>query len=533
MITVNNVSMNFSGQTLFKDVELKFVPGNCYGIIGANGAGKSTFLRILSGDLEPTTGEVIIPKEERMSILKQDHFQYDAYTVLDTVMMGNQRLYDVMKEKDALYEKEDFTDEDGVKASELEAEFAEMGGWEAESDVSRLIQGLGLSNDILYSEMSSLTAKEKVKVLLAQALFGKPDIILLDEPTNHLDIQAIEWLEDFLMDCESLILVVSHDRHFLNTVCTNIVDVDYGQIKMYVGNYEFWYESSQMVQRMMKDQNRKNEEKIKELQLFIQRFSANKSKSKQATARRKLLDKLTVEEMPASSRRYPFVGFQMDREAGKEILAVEGLSKTVDGVKVLDNISFRINKGDKVAFVGQDEIATTTLFKIITGELEPDAGSYKWGGTTSLSYFPKDNTAYFEGCDMNLLQWLNQYSKDNTETYLRGFLGKMLFSGDDVLKPVKVLSGGEKVRCMLSRMMMYGSNVLVLDQPTNHLDLESITAVNDGLTAFPGNVLFSSYDHQFIQTVANRIMELKDGKLLDKLMTYDDFLEYKAANGLK
>ena len=533
MITVNDVSMNFSGQTLFKHVDLKFIPGNCYGIIGANGAGKSTFLRILSGDLEPTTGEVIIPKEERMSILKQDHFQYDAYTVLDTVIMGNQRLYDIMKEKDALYEKEDFTDEDGVKASELEAEFAEMNGWEAESDVSRLIQGLGLSNDILYSEMSSLTAKEKVKVLLAQALFGKPDIILLDEPTNHLDIQAIEWLEDFLMDCEALTLVVSHDRHFLNTVCTNIVDVDYGQIKMYVGNYEFWYESSQMVQRMIRDQNRKNEEKIKELQLFIQRFSANKSKSKQATARRKLLDKLSVEEMPASSRRYPFVGFKMDRECGKEILVVENLSKTVDGRKVLDNVSFRINRDEKGAFVGEDEIAKTTLFKIIMGELEPDEGSYKWGTTITTSYFPLDNSAFFNDCDLNLLDWLAQYTADNaeenTESFKRSFLGRMLFSGDDVFKPVKVLSGGEKVRCMLSRMMLFGSNVLVLDQPTNHLDLESITAVNNGLIDFKGVVLFASHDHEFVQTVANRIMEFENGKLIDKMGTYEDYIAFRRA----
>ena len=485
-------------------------------------------VRILSGDLEPTTGEVIIPKEERMSILKQDHFQYDAYTVLDTVMMGNQHLYDVMKEKDALYEKEDFTDEDGVKASELEAEFAEMGGWEAESDVSRLIQGLGLSNEILYNEMSTLSAKEKVKVLLAQALFGKPDIILLDEPTNHLDIQAIEWLEDFLMECESLILVVSHDRHFLNTVCTNIVDVDYGQIKMYVGNYEFWYESSQMVQRMMKDQNRKNEEKIKELQLFIQRFSANKSKSKQATARRKLLDKLTVEEMPASSRRYPFVGFTMERECGKEILAVEGISKTLDGRKVLDNVSFRVNKGDKIAFVGEDEIAKTTLFKIVMGEMEPDEGTYKWGTTITTSYFPLDNSAFFNDCDLNLVDWLAQFTpkipEANTESFKRAFLGRMLFSGDDVFKPVKVLSGGEKVRCMLSRMMLYGSNVLVLDQPTNHLDLESITAVNNGLVDFKGVVLFSSHDHEFVQTIANRIMVLEDGKLTDRLGTYEDYI---------
>ena len=528
MITVNDVSLNFSGQTLFKHVDLKFVPGNCYGIIGANGAGKTTFLRILSGDLEPTTGEVVIPKNERMSVLKQDHFQYDAYTVLDTVIMGNQHLYDVMKEKDALYEKEDFSDEDGVKASELEAEFAEMGGWEAESDVSRLIQGLGLSNDILYSEISTLTAKEKVKVLLAQALFGKPDIILLDEPTNHLDIQAIEWLEDFLMDCESLIIVVSHDRHFLNTVCTSIVDVDYGGIRMYVGNYDFWYQSSQLMQRMIRDQNKKKEEKIKELQDFISRFSANKSKSKQATARRKLLDKLTVEEMPASSRRYPFVGFTMDREPGKEILAVEGLSKTVDGRKVLDNVSFRVNKGDKIAFVGEDEIAKTTLFKILMEEIEPDEGTFKWGTTITTSYFPLDNSAFFNDCDLNLVDWLGQYTgstaEESTESFKRSFLGRMLFSGDDVYKPVKVLSGGEKVRCMLSRMMLYGSNVLILDQPTNHLDLESITAVNNGLIDFKGVVLFASHDHEFVETIANRIMEFVDGKLIDKMCTYDEYI---------
>ena len=528
MITVNDVSLNFSGQTLFKHVDLKFTPGNCYGIIGANGAGKTTFLRILSGDLEPTTGEVVISKDQRMSVLKQDHFQYDQYTVLDTVIMGNQRLYDIMKEKDALYAKEDFTDEDGVKASELEAEFADMDGWEAESDVSRLIQGLGLSEDILYSEMSTLTAKEKVKVLLAQALFGKPDIILLDEPTNHLDIQAIQWLEDFILECESLIIVVSHDRHFLNTVCTNIVDVDYGGIKMYVGNYEFWYESSQMMQRLIRDQNKKKEEKIKELQEFVSRFSANKSKSKQATARRKLLDKLTVEEMPASSRRYPFVGFKMDREPGKEILAVEGLTKTVDGRKVLDNVSFRVNKGDKIAFVGEDEIATTTLFKILMEELEPDEGTFKWGTTITTSYFPLDNSAFFNDCDLNLVDWLGQYTADNaeegTESFKRSFLGRMLFSGDDVYKPVKVLSGGEKVRCMLSRMMLFGSNALVLDQPTNHLDLESITAVNNGLIDFKGVVLFASHDHEFVQTIANRVMEFVDGKLIDKMCTYDEYI---------
>ena len=528
MITVNDVSLNFSGQTLFKHVDLKFTPGNCYGIIGANGAGKTTFLRILSGDLEPTTGEVVISKDQRMSVLKQDHFQYDQYTVLDTVIMGNQRLYDIMKEKDALYAKEDFTDADGVKASELEAEFADMDGWEAESDVSRLIQGLGLSEDILYSEMSTLTAKEKVKVLLAQALFGKPDIILLDEPTNHLDIHAVEWLEDFILECESLIIVVSHDRHFLNTVCTNIVDVDYGGIKMYVGNYEFWYESSQMMQRLIRDQNKKKEEKIKELQEFVSRFSANKSKSKQATARRKLLDKLTVEEMPASSRRYPFVGFKMDREPGKEILAVEGLTKTVDGRKVLDNVSFRVYKGDTIAFVGEDEIATTTLFKILMEELEPDAGTFKWGTTITTSYFPLDNSAFFNDCDLNLVDWLGQYTADNaeegTESFKRSFLGRMLFSGDDVYKPVKVLSGGEKVRCMLSRMMLFGSNALVLDQPTNHLDLESITAVNNGLIDFKGVVLFASHDHEFVQTIANRVMEFVDGKLIDKMCTYDAYI---------
>ena len=526
MIDVNNVSLNFSGQTLFKEVDLKFTPGNCYGIIGANGAGKSTFLRILSGDLEPTTGNVSVKPGVRMSVLKQDHFAFDEYTVLDTVIQGNARLYEVMKEKEAIYMKEDFSDEDGIRAAELEAEFAEMDGWEAESDVSRLIQGLGLSEAVLYNQMSSLTAKEKVKVLLAQALFGNPGIILLDEPTNHLDVKAIGWLEDFLMEYPGTVIVVSHDRHFLNTVCTNIVDVDYGKIKMYVGNYEFWYASSQLVQKMIRDQNKKNEEKIKELQAFIQRFSANKSKSKQATSRRKLLDKLTVEEMPASSRRYPFVGFSMDREPGKDILIVEGLSKTVDGVKVLDNLSFRVNKGDKIAFVGENEIANTTLFKIIMGEMEPDEGEYKWGVTITTSYFPMDNSAYFNGCSLNLVEWLSQYTPETTESFMRGFLGRMLFSGDDVYKEVQVLSGGEKVRCMLSRMMLYGSNALVLDQPTNHLDLESITALNEGLKSFKGNILFASHDHEFIQTIANRIIEIKpDGTAVDKLCTYDEYVE--------
>lgn len=530
MITVTNVSVNFSGQPLFKDVDLKFTPGNCYGIIGANGAGKSTFLRVLSGDLDPSTGSVSYPPDMRMSVLKQDHFAYDEYTVLDTIIMGNQRLYDIMKEKDALYAKEDFTDEDGIRASELEGEFAELDGWEAESNASRLIQGLGLSQDILYDSMSSMTAKEKVKILLAQALFGDPEIILLDEPTNHLDIQAIDWLEDFLLEYSGLVIVVSHDRHFLNTVCTNIVDVDYGKITMYVGNYEFWYQSSQLMQKMIKDQNKRKEDKIKELQSFIQRFSANKSKSKQATARRKLLDKLTVEEMPASSRRYPFVGFTMDREAGKELLTVENLSKTIDGVKILNNISFRVNKDDKIAFVGENELANTTLFKIIMGEMEPDEGSYKWGTTTSQSYFPLDNSAFFDDCDLNLVQWLSQYTEETTETFMRSFLGRMLFSGDDVYKPVKVLSGGEKVRCMLSRMMLFGANILILDQPTNHLDLESITAVNNGLIDFKGNVLFASHDHEFINTIANRIMEITPDGLIDRLSTYDDYIVWKREN---
>ncbi len=538
MITVSEVSLNFSGQALFKDVNLKFTSGNCYGIIGANGAGKTTFLRILSGELEPTTGDVIVSDNQRMSVLKQDHFQYDEYTVLDTVIMGNQRLYDIMKEKDALYEKEDFSDADGVRASELEAEFADMDGWESESDASRLIQGLGLSNDILYTQVSSLTAKEKVKVLLAQALFGKPDIILLDEPTNHLDLQAIEWLENFLMDYEGLIIVVSHDRYFLNNVCTSIVDVDYGKIRMYVGNYEFWYESSQMVQKMMKDQNRKNEDKIKELQLFIQRFSANKSKSKQATSRRKLLDKLTVDEMPASSRRYPFVGFALDREPGKEILTVEGLNKTIDGRQLLKDVSFRVNKGDKIAFVGENELAKTTLFRIIMEELEADAGSFKWGTTISTSYFPLDNSAFFNDCNLNLVEWLGQYTADNaeegTESFKRSFLGRMLFSGDDVFTAVKVLSGGEKVRCMLSRMMLFGSNALVLDQPTNHLDLESITAVNKGLIEYKGVVLFASHDHEFVQTVANRIIDFQsDGTIIDKACTYDDYIELQKAGNAR
>lgn len=525
MITVTNVSLNFTGTTLFKDVNLKFTPGNCYGIIGANGAGKSTFLRILSGDLEPSTGEITIPDHMRMSVLKQDHFAFDEYTVLDTIIMGNPRLYNIMKDKDALYAKEEFTDEDGIRASVLEGEFSELNGWEADSDASRLVQGLGLDVDALYRPMETLTGNEKIKVLLAQALFGKPEIILLDEPTNHLDIRAINWLEDFIMDYEGTVIVVSHDRHFLNTVCTSIVDVDFGKIKMFVGNYEFWYESSQLIQRIMKDQNKKSEDKIKELQSFIQRFSANKSKSKQATSRKKLLDKLTVDELPTSSRRYPFVGFTIDRELGKELLSVEGISKTIDGVKILDQVTFRMNKGDKIAFVGENEIANTTLFRILMEELEPDEGTFKWGVSTTRSYFPLDNKDFFDDSDLNLIQWLGQYTKETTETFMRGFLGRMLFSGDDVYKPVKVLSGGERVRCMLSRIMLFGSNVLVLDQPTNHLDLESITALNNGLIDFKGVMLFSSHDHQFIQTIANRIIEIKeDGTIIDKIGTYDDYI---------
>ena len=532
MITVSDVSLQFGGQNLFTHVNLKFTPGNCYGVIGANGAGKSTFLRILSGELEPSSGEVAIDAKTRMSVLRQNHSAYDEYTVLDAVISGNPRLYEVMKQKDALYAKEDFSEEDGNLAAELESEFAELNGWDAETEAGRILQGLGLSLDLLYLPMNTLTEKQKVKVLLAQALFGQPDIILLDEPTNGLDIPSVDWLEDFLLEYEGTVIVVSHDRHFLNNVCTHIVDVDYNKIRIYVGNYDFWYESSQLMQRMIRDQNRKAEEKIKELQSFIERFAANKSKSKQATSRRKLIEKLTVEEMPASSRRYPFVGFTMDREAGKEILSVEGLGKTVDGVRVLNNVSFRVNKGDKIAFVGENEIANTTLFRILMGELEPDEGSFKWGVSTSQSYFPKDNASFFEGCDLNILQWLAQYSTDTHESYLRGFLGKMLFSGDDVLKPVSVLSGGEKVRCMLSRMMMFGANVLLLDQPTNHLDLESITAVNNGMIDFKGNILFSSFDHQFVQTIANRVIELTPDGLLDKAMSFDEFLEFKKATGL-
>lgn len=531
MITVSDVTFNFGGQVLFKDVDLKFTPGNCYGIIGANGAGKSTFLKMICGELEPTKGTVTIPEKTRLSVLKQDHFAYDAYTVLDTIIMGNERLYQIMKEKDALYEKEDFSEEDGIKASELEGEFAELNGWEAESDASKLVQGLGLDESVLYEPMSGLKESEKVKVLLAQALFGDPEIILLDEPTNGLDIEAVAWLEDFLSDYFGTVLVVSHDRHFLNNVCTNIVDIDYGGIKMYVGNYEFWYESSQLMQRVLKQQNKKNEEKIKELQEFISRFSANKSKSRQATARKKLLDKLTVEEIPASSRRYPFIGFDMDREAGKDILFVENLSKTApDGTVLFKDITFTVNKGEKIAFVG-NEMSITALFEILVGNSEPDSGSYKWGQSITYSYFPHDNSSFFNGCTLSILDWMRQYSKDQTETYLRGFLGRMLFSNDSVYKEVRVLSGGEKARCMFSRMMLFGSNMLILDRPTDHLDLESITAVNNGLSAFKGNVMFMSHDYEIVNTVADRIIELTPDRMIDKKGNYEDYVELKKSLG--
>ena len=529
MIQVNDLTMQFGGQTLFKDAELKFTGGNCYGIIGANGAGKSTFLRILCGELEPTKGEIAIDKGTRMSVLRQDHFAFDEYTVLDTVIMGNKRLYDIMQQKDALYAKEDFSDEDGELAAQLEGEFAELNGWEAESEASKLIQGLGLDEGILYQGMSELDGNQKVKVLLAQALFGSPDIILLDEPTNHLDIYAIRWLEDFLAEHFGTVLVVSHDRHFLNNVCTHIVDFDYGKVKMYVGNYEFWYESSQLMQRLIKQQNKKAEEKIKELQEFIARFSANKSKSRQATSRRKLLDKLAVEEMPASTRKYPYIGFTPDRELGKDILKLEHVTKRDEnGELLLNDVTFTLSRTDKVAVIGRSEQAITMLFRILAEETEPDEGTLKWGVSTSRSYFPKDNGAFFDGCELSIVDWIRQYSgTEDTETYLRGFLGKMLFSGDDIYKKVEVLSGGEKVRCMFSRMMLFGSNVLLLDQPTNHLDLESITAVNNALTDFKGVVIFTTHDHEIMQTAANRIIEITENGCIDKVGTYEEYLDWK------
>ena len=525
MISTSNITLRVGKKALFEDVNVKFTEGNCYGLIGANGAGKSTFLKILSGQLEPTKGEVIITPGERLSFLQQDHFKYDEYLVLDTVIMGNQRLYEIMKEKEALYAKEDFTDEYGIKASELEGEFATMNGWEAESDAATLLNGLGIDTELHYKYLKDLTGSEKVKVLLAQALFGNPDILLLDEPTNHLDLDAIAWLEEFLINFDNTVIVVSHDRYFLNKVCTQIADIDYGKIQLFAGNYDFWYESSQLIIRQMKEANRKKEEKIKELQDFISRFSANASKSKQATSRKRALEKIELDDIRPSSRKYPYIDFRPNRTIGNEVLSVEGLSKTIDGVKVLDNLSFTINREDKVAFVGGNELAKTTLFKILMGEMEPDEGTYKWGVTTSQAYFPKDSTREFDNDD-TIVEWLTQYSEEKDVTYVRGFLGRMLFAGDDGVKKVKVLSGGEKVRCLLSKMMISGANVLVLDEPTDHLDMESITALNNGLIKFPGVLLFASRDHQVVQTTANRIMEIvPGGKLIDKITTYDEYLE--------
>ena len=524
MISANNITLRIGKKALFEDVNIKFTEGNCYGLIGANGAGKSTFLKILSGQLEPTNGDIAITPGQRLSFLQQDHFKYDEFTVLDTVIMGNKRLYDIMKEKEAIYMKEDFSDEDGIRASELEAEFADMDGWNAESDAATLLNGLGVPTEDHYTLMADLPGAVKVKVLLAQALFGNPDILLLDEPTNHLDLDAISWLEEFLINFENTVIVVSHDRYFLNKVCTNIADMDYGKIQLYAGNYDFWYESSQLMVKQMKEANKKKEEKIKELQEFIQRFSANASKSKQATSRKRALEKIELDDIRPSSRKYPYIDFRPQREIGNEVLTVENLTKTIDGVKVLDNVSFIINRDDKVAFVGSDELAKTTLFKILVGEIEPDSGSYKWGITTTQAYFPKDNTKDFD-CEDTIVDWLMQFSPEKDVTYVRGFLGRMLFAGDDGVKKVKVLSGGEKVRVMLSKMMIMGANVLIMDEPTNHLDMESITALNNGMIKFPGVALFACRDHQFVQTTANRIMELVNGQLIDKITTYDEYLE--------
>ena len=524
MIQASNITLRLGKKALFEDVNIKFTEGNCYGLIGANGAGKSTFLKILTGEIEPSKGEVIITPGQRLSFLKQDHFKYNEFVVLDTVIMGNERLYQIMKEKDEIYAKEDFSEEDGIKAGKLEEEFANMDGWNAESDAATLLNGLGLPTDIHYKKMSELPDSDKVKVLLAQALFGNPDILLLDEPTNHLDLDAIDWLEEFLINFDNTVIVVSHDRYFLNKVCTHIADIDYAKIQLYAGNYDFWYESSQLMIKQMKEANKKKEEKIKELQNFIQRFSANASKSKQATSRKHALEEIQLDEMKPSSRKYPYIDFRPDREIGNEVLTVEHISKTIDGVKVLDDISFVINREDKVAFVGSNTIAATTLFQILTGEIEPDEGTFKWGVTTSFSYFPKDNTELFDR-DETIVDWLMPFSPEKDPTYVRGFLGRMLFPGEDGVKKVNVLSGGERVRVMLSKMMILGSNVLVIDEPTAHLDMESITALNNGLIKFPGVILFTSQDHQFIQTIANRIMEITPGGLIDKLTTYDEYLE--------
>ncbi|MFD2629262.1 ABC-F family ATP-binding cassette domain-containing protein [Oceanobacillus kapialis] len=528
MINVNNVSLRYGDKKLFEDVNLKFTPGNCYGLIGANGAGKSTFLKILSGEVEPQSGNVSLSPGERLAVLKQDHFAYEEHQVLETVLMGHEKLYAVKQEKDAIYMKGDFSEEDGMRAAELEGEFAEMNGWEAESDAAVLLKGLGIDESLHLLQMGDLAADQKVKVLLAQALFGNPDILLLDEPTNGLDIHAIQWLEEFLINFENTVIVVSHDRHFLNKVCTHIADVDYGKIQIYIGNYDFWYESSQLAAQMAQQANKKKEEKIKELQTFIARFSANASKSKQATSRKKMLDNITLDDIKPSSRKYPYIAFTPEREIGNDLLRVEGLTKTIGGNKVLDNVSFTMNKDDKIALIGKDDIAKTTLFKILAGEMEPDEGTYKWGVTTSQSYFPKDNAPYFENSDLTLVDWLRQFSpEDETETFLRGFLGRMLFSGDQALKKASVLSGGEKVRCMLSKMMLSNANVLMLDEPTNHLDLESITALNNGLIKFKGSILFTSHDHQFVQSIANRLIEITPSGIVDKEMSYDEYVADK------
>lgn len=535
MIAAQGVSLQYGGRVLFNDVNINFTKGNCYGLIGANGAGKSTFLKILAGELEPNKGSVFITPGERMAVLKQDHFMFDEFEVVETVLYGHKRLYDIMKEKEALYAKEDFSDEDGIKVSELEGEFAELDGWSAESNAEILLNGLGVTNEFHYVKMKELTGTQKVKVLLAQALFGNPDILLLDEPTNHLDLHAIKWLENFLMDFENTVIVVSHDRHFLNKICTNIADIDYGKITMFVGNYDFWYSYTQMTQRQLKDQNKRVEQKIKELQEFIQRFSANASKAKQATSRKKLLDNLQMDTIKPSSRRYPFCSFKQDREVGNDVLLVEGLSKTIDGKKVLDNVSFMIRPNDKVAFVGKDEIARTTLFRILMGELEPDEGTFKWGITTKTAYFPKDNAEYFDGCHDSLIEWLHPFAKEG-EQYdadIRGWLGRMLFSGEEALKEANVLSGGERVRCMLCKMMMSGANVMILDEPTNHLDLESITALNEGLMEYKGTLLFDSHDHQFTQTIANRIIEILPGGIIDRQMTFDEYIESEEIDAIR
>lgn len=525
MITASDVTLRFGKRALFEDVNIKFTPGNCYGLIGANGAGKSTFLKILSGEIEPSKGDVIMNPNERLAVLKQDQFAYDEHPVLQTVIMGHKRLYEIMQEKNEIYAKADFSDEDGMRAAELEGEFAELNGWEAEAEAAELLIGLGIGTEFHDRLMGELEGNQKVRVLLAQALFGSPNILLLDEPTNHLDIESIRWLINFLGKFQGTVIVVSHDRHFLNEVCTHIADIDFGKIQLYVGNYDFWYESSQLAQRLQREANKKKEDKVKELQEFIQRFSANKSKSKQATSRKKLLEKISLDDIKPSNRKYPYIHFKPDREAGKQMLTIEGVTKTIDGEKVLDNFSLTVNTGDKIAFVGPNSLAKTTLFQIVAGELEPETGSYQWGITTSQAYFPKDNSAYFDGVDLSLVDWLRQYSKDQDESFIRGFLGRMLFSGDEALKKASVLSGGEKVRCMLSRMMLASSNVLILDEPTNHLDLESITALNNGLTDFDGTVLFTSHDHQFVNTIANRIVEITPSGIIDKMMAYDEYLE--------